>query len=54
MKSYRELYFYLFDQIAQAVTDLEADHSDTALARLIFAQRQAEEWVIGQEKPPEE
>lgn len=43
---YRRLYTYLFNQITDAIYDLDSGQVDTARRRLIMAQRQAEEMYI--------
>lgn len=53
MTSYKELYLYLFRQIADAVEDLERGRTSSARERLIHAQQQAEEAVMAQEDLPE-
>ena len=53
MGSYRELYFYLFGQIEDALEDLDRDDVDRARARLIRAQRRAEEDAISLDLFPE-
>ena len=51
MELYRELYFYLFAQTAQAVEEIEAGKVILAVNRLTAAQREAERRVIEQDIP---
>lgn len=53
MPSYKELYFYLFAAIADAVEDLERGRVILAIRRLIAAQREAEERVLELDIVPE-
>lgn len=53
MHSYKELYFYLFAAIADAVEELERGQVILAVRRLIAAQREAEERVLELDIVPE-
>lgn len=46
---YRQLYTYLFNQITDAIYDLDSGKVDAARRRLIMSQRQAEEMYIASE-----
>lgn len=48
MPDYEKLYFYLFNRITDAISELEAGRAEAARAVLVSAQQGAEELYIGE------
>jgi len=46
MKSYKALYFHLFNALTDALSAIEQGHVITAIHLLQNAQQQAEEWAM--------
>lgn len=51
MQVYRDLYYYLFNQITDALADIDAMNFGAAKAILINAQQVAEEQYLSAEDP---